>query len=64
MIVSQIFALLGVLKADHFRKSCPYLIHAHVFFYLVHMLQEHFDIHYQGCNKYLSTSRHVKSKVY
>jgi hypothetical protein len=45
MILSQIFALLGFLKADHFRKEWPYVIPIHVALYLVHMFQEHFDIY-------------------
>ena len=45
MIVSQIFALLGFMKASHFRTEWPYLIPVHVTFYVIHMLQEHFDIY-------------------
>lgn len=52
MIVSQVVALLGVLKAEHFRKASPFLIHIHVCLYLVHMLQEHFDLHLETVRKY------------
>lgn len=45
MIVSQIFALLGVYKAAHFRATSPYVVPIHIFLYIVHMLQEHFDIY-------------------
>lgn len=45
MIVSQIWALLGFQKADHFRQQWPYLIPIHITFYLIHMMQEHFNIY-------------------
>ena len=45
MIVSQIFALLGFMKARHFRSEWPFLIPIHILFYVVHMLQEHFDVY-------------------
>lgn len=45
MIVSQIWALLGFMKADHFRTEWPYVIPIHVTFYVIHMLQEQFDIY-------------------
>ena len=40
MIVSQIWALIGFYKAAHFRANWPYIIHIHIAFYLVHMVQE------------------------
>lgn len=61
MIVSQIFALLGVMKANHFRHDYPYLIHWHVLLYIVHMLQEHFDLHYDSVKHHL-TNEHAKKK--
>jgi len=45
MIVSQIWALLGIMKADHFRTEWPYVIPIHITFYVIHMLQEQFDIY-------------------
>lgn len=45
MIVSQICALLGLYKAAHFRAEWPYVVPIHVTLYLIHMLQEHFDVY-------------------
>lgn len=45
MILSQVVALLGFHKADHFRANWPYVVPIHVFLYFVHMMQEHFDIY-------------------
>lgn len=45
MILSQCVALLGFHKNEAFRQAMPFLVPAHVALYLVHMLQEHFDIH-------------------
>ena len=45
MIVSQIWALLGYFKASHFRTEWPYVVPIHVTLYVIHMLQEHFDIY-------------------
>ena len=45
MIVSQIWAMMGLYKAAHFRAEAPYVVPLHVTLYLVHMLQEHFDIY-------------------
>lgn len=45
MIVSQIWALLGFMKADHFRTEWPYVIPIHVLLYSIHMLQEEFNIY-------------------
>ena len=39
MIVSQIFALLGLYKAAHFRQEWPYVVPIHITMYLIHMLQ-------------------------
>lgn len=50
MITSQMFALLGFMKAQHFRTEWPYVVPIHCCFYAVHMLQEHFDI-YDKANK-------------
>lgn len=45
MIVSQIWALLGLYKAAHFRAEWPYVVPIHIFCYATHTLQEHFDIY-------------------
>ncbi len=45
MIVSQVFALLGLYKAAHYRAEWPYVVPVHVLLYVTHMLQEHFDIY-------------------
>ena len=45
MIVSQIVALLGFHKAAHFRAQWPYVVPIHVTLYVIHMLQEHFNIY-------------------
>jgi hypothetical protein len=45
MIVSQVWALLGLYKAQHFRTEWPYVVPIHIALYLVHMLQEHFNIY-------------------
>jgi len=53
MIVGQIIALLGVYKAQHLRTLSPYVIPMHIFLYVVHMLQEEFNIydHSVDCDK-------------
>lgn len=53
MIVSQVFALLGLYKAAHFRTDWPYVVPIHIALYLTHMAQEHFDIykHYPEDNQ-------------
>jgi len=49
MIVAQMFGLIGFLKAEHFRTGpYAYLIHFHVIFYLIHMLQEHFELYHDN----------------
>jgi hypothetical protein len=45
MIVSQVFALLGFMKAAHFRAEWPLVVPIHCALYMTHMLQEHFDIY-------------------
>lgn len=45
MILSQVFALLGLYKASHFRQEWPYVVPIHIALYITHMLQEHFDIY-------------------
>ena len=37
--------MLGLYKAAHFRAEAPYVVPLHVALYLVHMLQEHFDVY-------------------
>jgi len=44
MIVSQVWALLGLYKAAHFRANWPYIIPIHIAFYLAHMIQEELGI--------------------
>ena len=51
MIVSQIWAMLGLYKAAHFRAEAPFVVPLHVALYLVHMLQEHFDIYKKYSNE-------------
>ena len=57
MILSQIWALLGIMKADHFRSQWPYVVPVHVVLYVVHMLQEHFDIYDHATNAAISEFR-------
>ena len=45
MILSQCVTLLGLYHHAAFRAAWPYLVPAHVCFYMTHMVQEHFDIH-------------------
>lgn len=45
MIVSQIVAMLGFFKAEHFRSQWPYVVPGHIALYTLHMLQEHFNIY-------------------
>ena len=45
MILSQCVALLGLFRHAAFRAAWPYLVPAHICFYMTHMVQEHFDIH-------------------
>ena len=45
MIVSQVWALLGIYKAAHYRADWPYVVPIHIGLYLVHMLQEQFDVY-------------------
>lgn len=61
MILGQVIGLLGVLKADHFRASCPYLVHIHIALYLTHMFQEHFDIYQDHMKEVFAEKRKVKT---
>jgi len=45
MIVSQVWALLGIAKAPHVNHLLPYVIPTHIALYMTHMLQEQFDIY-------------------
>lgn len=45
MIVSQCVALLGFFKLAAFRSACWWLVPVHLACYMVHMMQEHFDLH-------------------
>lgn len=45
MIVTQIVGLLGFYKASHFRTEWPYVVPIHITLYVVHMLQEEFNIY-------------------
>lgn len=45
MIVSQMWALLGLYKAAHFRADWPYVIPLHLALYATHALQEHFNVY-------------------
>lgn len=61
MIVSQVWAMLGLYKAAHFRAEAPYVVPLHVALYLVHMLQEHFDVYkrYPKSEEVSSTSKNI-----
>lgn len=58
MIVSQIIALAGFWKAEHFRAQLPYAIPIHIGLYVIHMLQEHFNIY----QTYSPSSNKVKAE--
>lgn len=58
MIISQMFALLGFYKAAHFRQEWPYVVPIHLACYLVHMLQEHFNIYQKHDKVDASVDRH------
>eukprot|EP00287_Rhodomonas_sp_CCMP768_P006572 CAMPEP_0196737946 /NCGR_PEP_ID=MMETSP1091-20130531/15505_1 /TAXON_ID=302021 /ORGANISM="Rhodomonas sp., Strain CCMP768" /LENGTH=672 /DNA_ID=CAMNT_0042081869 /DNA_START=35 /DNA_END=2053 /DNA_ORIENTATION=+ len=45
MILSQCVALCGLYKNALFRAHLPWLVPIHVCLYLIHMVQEHFDIY-------------------
>lgn len=45
MILGNIIALCGLMKLENFREAAPYLAPLHILFYVLHMLQEHFDVH-------------------
>jgi len=45
MILSQCIAMLGLYRNAAFRAAWPYLVPAHICFYVAHMLQEEFDIY-------------------
>ncbi|CAN0246095.1 unnamed protein product [Pylaiella littoralis] len=45
MIVGQLVAFLGVHLLPEFRAAWPWLMPAHCAFYVVVMMQEHFDVH-------------------
>lgn len=55
MIVSQVWALLGLYKAAHFRAEWPFVVPIHVALYVTHMLQEEFGI-YDKVNNPMSGS--------
>ena len=70
MIVSQVWALLGFYKAAHFRQELgPYVIPVHIVLYIIHMLQEHFDIYKRYPKDTIATTtggvtteKHLKSQ--
>ena len=45
MIVGQVWALLGLHKAAHFRYNWPHVVPIHVALYILHMMQEIFDVY-------------------
>jgi hypothetical protein len=45
MILSQILALQGFHLVPHVHERFPYLVPFHVSLYIIHMAQEHFDLH-------------------
>jgi hypothetical protein len=56
MIVSQCLALAGFLKLAAFRASWGWLARGHIALYLLHMLQEHLDLHRTAVKKDASSS--------
>jgi len=47
MILSQVWALLGLYHASHMRSCAwPWLVPVHICFYLCHMMQEHFGVYF------------------
>ena len=63
MILSQCVALLGLYRHAAFRAAWPYLVPAHVCFYMTHMVQEHFDIHAKAVQASKSKSLAVDKLV-
>eukprot|EP01041_Mallomonas_annulata_P007448 gene7448-15233_t len=63
MILSQICALVGVHKADHFRSSWPYLVPIHVTLYTIHMIQEHFQIYDKKSTVTATTTAATTKKI-
>jgi hypothetical protein len=51
MILSQVWALLGIFKAAHVRVLLPYVIPVHIVLYLTHLLQENFDVYQKSPEK-------------
>ncbi len=45
MILSQCFALYGMNKNTIFYYNWSYLVYTHMLFYIIHIIQEHFDIY-------------------
>lgn len=45
MILSQCIALYFMNNNFIFYNNWPFLIYFHIFFYIIHMIQEHFDLH-------------------
>ena len=63
MIVSQIWALLGIYKAEHFRSMYPNAIFVHIALYLTHMLQEIFNIHQKTTTTTASSTSTINSET-
>jgi hypothetical protein len=45
MILSQCLVFYGINRNIKFYNNYPYLIYAHTLLYVIHMIQEHLDIH-------------------
>jgi uncharacterized membrane protein YGL010W len=45
MILSQCLVFYGINRNINFYNNYPYLIYAHTVLYVIHMIQEHLDIH-------------------
>lgn len=45
MILSQCVAMVGLFMHTGFRTAWPFLVPTHICLYLVHMVQEHFDLY-------------------
>lgn len=61
MILGQVVALIGLNWVPHVSEVYPYLVPIHISLYLVHMLQEIYDIH-RGRPWYWQEPEHVKQQ--
>ena len=45
MIIGNCCGLIGVFKMAGMQSTMPWLVPAHILFYLVHMMQEHYEVY-------------------